>query len=214
MLNITFGTETFNDIPESYEETNLGRFIEVMKLQQKETEFKSKTLFTANVLAAIIGCEVEYILELDSDELGELADAFSWLSTNPEIKEMNHLIIDDITYVLKKNTKLTLGEQVSIETFLQNDLSNVENFHLVMAILLRPGYQKEDPYTKELVWHQKPLEDDYQEVINRANMFKNRLMISDIYGTLTAFSTGVKNSSMKILQGSSHLKIVRRSPNS
>lgn len=214
MMTITFGTETFDNIPESYDETNLGRFIEVMKLQKKESEYTSKTLFTAELLATIIGCEVEYILELDSDELGELAEAFSWLSTNPNMKEINHLDIDGVTYVLKKNTKLTLGEQVSIETFLQNDLSNVENFHLVMAILLRPGFQKEDPYTKELVWHQKPLEDDYEEVVKRAEMFKIRLMISEIYGTLTAFSAGVKNSSTKISQGSSHLKIVRRSQNS
>jgi|694.fasta_scaffold64236_3 hypothetical protein len=210
MMTITFGTDTFDNIPESYDETNLGRFIEVMKLQKKESEYTSKTLFTADLLASIIGCEVEYILELDTDEVSQLAEAFSWLSKNPEEKSIETLEIDGVVYAIKKNANLKLGEQVSIETFLQSDLTNVENFHLVMAILLRPAIQKEDVYTKELKWQLKPLEDDFNLIVDRANMFKQKLMINDIYGTLTAFSIGVKNSSMKTSEASSHLKIVRR----
>lgn len=213
-MTITFGTETFDNIPESYDETNLGRFIEVMKLQKKESEYTSKTLFTSDLLATIIGCEVEYILELDTDEVSQLAEAFSWLSKNPEEKSIETLEIDGVVYAIKKNANLKLGEQVSIETFLQNDLTNVENFHLVMAILLRPAIQKEDVYTKELKWQLKPLEDDFNLIVERANMFKEKLMINDIYGTLTAFSDGVKNSSMKTSEASSRLKIVRRNPNS
>jgi len=209
-MTITFGTDTFDNIPESYDETNLGRFIEVMKLQKKESEYTSKTLFTADLLASIIGCEVEYILELDTDEVSQLAEAFSWLSKNPEEKSIETLEIDGVVYAIKKNANLKLGEQVSIETFLQSDLTNVENFHLVMAILLRPAIQKEDVYTKELKWQLKPLEDDFNLIVDRANMFKQKLMINDIYGTLTAFSIGVKNSSMKTSEASSHLKIVRR----
>lgn len=209
-MTITFGTETFDNIPESYEETNLGRFIEVMKLQKKESEYTSKTLFTAELLATIIGCEVEYILELDTDEVSQLAEAFNWLSKNPEEKSIETLEIDGVVYAIKKNANLKLGEQVSIETFLQNDLTNVENFHLVMAILLRPAIQKEDVYTKELKWQLKPLEDDFNLIVERANMFKEKLMINDIYGTLTAFSDGVKNSSTKTSVASSRLKIVRR----
>jgi hypothetical protein len=209
MMTIQFGTEKFEKIPESYNETNLGKFIEVMKLQQKESEYKSKALFTAELLATIIGCEVEFILELNNDEIGDLADAFNWLSDKPEEKQIETIDIDGVVYVIKKNSTLNLGEQVSIETFLKSDLSNVENFHLVMAILLRPAIQKEDIYTKEVVWQLKPLEDDFSLIIDRANMFKEKLMISDIYGTLTAFSVGVKNSSTKTSVASSRLKIVR-----
>lgn len=213
-MKITFGKETFDNIPESYDETNLGKFIEVMKLQQRESEYKSKALFTAELLATIIGCDVEYILELDNNEISELADAFSWLSNKPEEKQLEIINIDGVNYAIRKNTNLKLGEQVSIETFLKSDLSNVENFHLVMAILLRPAIEKEDIYTKEVNWQLKPLEDDYTLIVDRANMFKEKLMISDIYGTLTAFSAGVKNSFTKTSEASSRLKIVRKSQNS
>jgi len=209
MMKITIGTEEFNNIPESYDEMNLGKFMEIMILQNKEKDFKSKSLFTAHLLSVIIGCEVEYILEFDSDEIGILADAFSWLREQPEIKEMKTIVIDDITYVMKTNSVLTLGEQVSIETFLQKDLSNAENFHLVMSILLRPAIKVVDEFTKIESYKIKPLEDDFNVILERAEMFKKKLMIENIYGVLTAFSTGVKNSSMKTSVDSSRLKIVR-----
>lgn len=209
MMTIKFGTEEFHDIPECYEETNLGRFMEVMKLQNKESEFKSKSLFTAHLIATIIGCEVEYILELDSNEIGQLAKAFSWLSKTPPVKKINKLELDGIVYGLKENMTLKVGEQVSIETFLQKDLSNTDSFHIVMAILLRPMIEKKDVYTGKTKQDLKPLEDNFNEVLERAELFKNKLMISDIYGALSNFSNGVKKSSTKTSVASSRLKIVR-----
>ena len=209
MMTIKFGSEEFKDIPECYEETNLGRFMDVMKLQNKESEFKSKSLFTANLIATIIGCEVEYILELDSNEIGELAEAFSWLSKTPPVKSIKKLELDGIVYGLKKTMTLNVGEQVSIETFLQTDLSNTDSFHIVMAILLRPMIEKTDVYTGKVIQDLKPLEDNFDEVLERAELFKNKLMISDIYGALSNFSNGVKNSSTKTSVGSSRLKIVK-----
>lgn len=213
-MTITFGTESFENIPESYDETNLGKWIDVMKIQKKEQDFKSKALFKSNLLSTIIGCEVEYILELDIDDVNRLSEAFKWISVDPEIKNIDKIIIDDVIYVPKKNPNLTMGEQVSIETFLEADLSNVDNFHLVMAILLRPAIEKQDKYTKEIKWEIKPLEDDFNAVLERANMFKSRLFITDIYGILTSFLNGVKKSSMETSVDSSHLKIVKRNQNS
>lgn len=190
-MEIQFGEKVYDNVPETYDEMSLGKFMDVMKLQNKQKDYENPTMFMVDLIAAIIGCDSDVILSLNHSDLETLTEAFTWLNKEPEKRNVEYLEIDGNIYVPKKNNQITLGEQISIETFLKKDLTNIDNYHYVMAILLRPGKKVGDEYVIN------PLENDIDKINKRAELFKEKLMINDIFGIISFFSTGVSGSSTK-----------------
>ena len=190
-MEIQFGEKIYENVPESYDDMSLGKFMDIMKLQTKQKDYESVNLFMVDLLAVIIGCDRDLILSISYEDLGILTESFTWLNEEPEKKDVKFLEIDGKIYVPKKTNQITLGEQISIETFLKKDLTNSDNYHYVMAILLRPGKKVGDDYIID------NLENDIDKITERAEMFKDKLMINDIFGIISFFSTGVSGSSIK-----------------
>lgn len=190
-MDIVFGEKEYLNVPEGYDEMTLGKFMEIMKLQMNQKNYESDTMYMIDLLSVIIGCSNEEIMGIGYSDLGILTESFEWLNSEPEKKIVEFIEIDGDIYVPKKNHQITLGEQISIETFLKKDLSNVDNYHYVMAILLRPGKKVNDDYIIDA------LENDIDKINKRAELFKDKLVINDIFGIISFFSNGVSGSSIK-----------------
>ena len=161
------------------------------------SDFTSKTEWTVKMIATLIGCPQKYLLQLTIGDLSLLMEEFAWISVLPEIKDLTALTIDGVKYVTKSQTQLTTGEWISVEQFLKNDISNEENFHIILAILLREADEKNEI---------KPLENNFDLILKRANLFKNKVMITECYGMIKSFSNGAKKSTLKITKGFSTQK--------
>ena len=191
MLQIQFNENTYDNVPENYSELTLGRFMEVSEINQKD--YKSTTEWTVVLVSKIIGCPKENLYELPFNDLNALLEEFKWVTKLPATKKVKSIVIDDTKYVVKDNTQLTTGEWISIESFLTDDMRNEKNFHLVLAIMLRP----------EVNGKIKPLENDFNVIVERANLFKQKLMIEECYGLIVGFSNGAKKSILTISKASS-----------
>ena len=194
-MTISFENEVFDNIPESYHEMSLGQFMEISQINL--SDFTSKTEWTVKMIATLIGCPQKYLLQLTIGDLSLLMEEFAWISVLPEIKDLTALTIDGVKYVTKSQTQLTTGEWISVEQFLKNDISNEENFHIILAILLREADEKNEI---------KPLENNFDLILKRANLFKNKVMITECYGMIKSFSNGAKKSTLKITKGFSTQK--------
>lgn len=194
MLQIEFNDRTYSNIAEGYNELSLGRFIDVSQLKQEN--YKSTTEWTVALVSKLIGCPENNLLELPFGDLNTLLEEFKWITEQPKKVKKNFVEIDGVKYVMKENTQLTTGEWISIESFLTDDLANEKNFHLVLAIMLRP----------EVNGKIKSLENDFNEIVKRANIFKEKLMIDECYGMIEDFSIGARKSTLKISRASSTQK--------
>jgi hypothetical protein len=193
---IEIGEKKFENIPEDYSEMNVAKLIEVTRVKERGGDL-------VELISALIGCDRDLLESMFIEDVNALLDAFNWIMDDPDKTFNRSLVIDGITYVCKQNHLLTWGEQISIESFLKDKISNVDNFHLVLAILYRPGRVVGNNYIQDA------LENDFQKVIDRANLFMEKMMVSDISGVLDFFSNGAGKSITMISAPSSTLKIVR-----
>jgi hypothetical protein len=191
MMTIAFNENTYENVPEDYSELSLGKFMLISEVDQKL--YKSQTEWTIQLVSIIIGCPINNLMELPISDLTALISEFEWVTEMPKQKPIKSIVIDGINYVTKEQTQLTTGEWISVESFLTEELTNQKNFHLVLAILLRP----------EVDGKIKPLESDFNEILKRAELFKQKMMIEDCYGLIQNFSNGARKSILKISKASS-----------
>jgi len=135
MIDLTIGKENF-ELPESYDELSLGRFIELSKVLDKQKEYKSDLRFSLEVLSKLIGCEVSLLYELSIDDVSLLSEEIKWINENPKRTKNNKVVIDDKEYLAVSTNKITTGEMISIESFQQNITDNRDNLHYVMAYFI------------------------------------------------------------------------------
>jgi hypothetical protein len=198
MMNIIFDGVEYTDVAEGYSELSLGKFMEVSDINQDD--YKSPTDWTVHLIATLIGCPTDSLYELPFMDLQTLLEHFRWITKLPEKKTNKEIFIDDVKYVVKPNTQMTTGEWISVEAFLTDELKNDKNFHLVLAIMLRP----------EIDGKIKPLEDNFEDILERANLFKKKMMIEECYGLIQDFSSGARKSTLKITKASSTLKELKK----
>lgn len=190
MLTITFDEKEYTDIPESYSELTLGRFMKTAKI--KREDYKSPTEWTAVLVSTLIGCPLSTLYDLDFSDLNTLMAEFKWITDLPIKKDIRGIELDGKFYMTKKSTQLTTGEWISIESLLTEELSNEDNFHIVLAILLR----------EEVEGKITELDGDIDVIMARAKLFQEKLMIDQCYGLITNFSNGGRKSTLKITRGS------------
>lgn len=199
MIDLEIGKVKY-ELPESYDELSLGKFIELSKVLDNKNDSKSDLRFSLEILSKLIGCDIAVLYLLSVSDMNILVDEISWVNNNPTKKTKKNITIDGNDYGFVSLNGITTGEMISIESFQQNLTDNRDNLHFVMAILFRPI---EDGKVVKL-------EDDFDVIRSRAEMFKEKMMIGEVYGPLINFMNGGTKSSMKTSVLSSTLKIKKR----
>lgn len=203
MINLTIGKKDYS-LAESYDELNLGKFIELTKILENKDKEESDLRFSLKLIAALIGCEVDILYQLSISDMNLLINEVGWVSENPKQKNTKKITIEGNHYGFLNLNGITTGEMISIESFQKNVNDNKENLHFVMAILFR----------KIEGGSVLPLEDDFEKIKERAELFKEKMMIGEVYGPLINFTTGGTGSTMKSSGPSLVLKIQRKNQSS
>jgi len=184
-------TKTYN-VPATWNELTLGRYMRIMKVLKDEEE-------TSDIerLVRIINClskiPKKHIYSLEVNSLKKLGKHItSFLESEPN-DELEHFVtIEDIEYGFHpKLFDMTLGEFVDLETYMK-DIDN--NMHNIMSILYRPVTQKDE--------ENKYLIEDYEPSEERANLFKKHLTVREFNGASVFFSDLERQLSNNLLRSS------------
>ena len=202
MIKLTIGEQEY-DLPENYDELSLGKFITLSKIledKKNDSDFK----FSLNLISTIIGCEIDTLYGLNLNDMNTLIKEVNWITQTPLKKKTKKIIVEGVEYGFLDLNGITTGEMISVESFNTNLKDNKDNIHLVLSILFRPIVNGKIT----------PLESDYNVILERAELFKNKMMIGEVYGPLINFMNGGTGSTIKNLAPSSALKMRKVKANS
>jgi hypothetical protein len=168
---------SFN-IPESFDELNLGRYMRLMKVLKNDFENDVNEIEKViRILNCITDIPKRQLYGLDMKSIGKLgAHLTTFLETVPNDELKHFLKIEGVEYGFHpKLVDMTLGEFVDLETYIEN---LDDNLHNILSILYRPvTAKKDDKYRIE----------DYEPNEERAELFKKHLRVEDFNGASVFF---------------------------
>lgn len=165
-------------LPKSWKEVSLETYIELVSLN---SEGMSAIDLFIDQLAILTNTDPEDLNKLPLPQVSEILTSLNWLNQLPQETKENIVIIEGKEYgFIQSLNKLTLGEWVDLETYIDEDAT--KNIHKILAILYRPIISKEDE-NKYIIetYNSETLED-------RAELFKKEMMLGDVYGVFVFFS--------------------------
>jgi len=205
-IKLLNGKKTLNfNIPKTWNELNLGRYIRTMKVLRSE-EKVNELEKVIRILNCITDIPKKDLYGLDVKSIGKLgAHLTRFLESVPD-DELKHFIeVEGVEYGFHpKLVDMTLGEFVDLETFVEN---LEDNLHNILSILYRPvTAKKDDKYRIE----------DYKPDRERAELFKKHLTVGDFNGASVFFydlgrqlSINSKKSSIQELKDKKKKKLVK-----
>lgn len=170
------------NIPDSWNQVTVNQY-------QLITNLKKST--SINIISILTNQDEEIIKSLDINTITTIINHLGWTNTI-DIKEVYKPIIkiDNKEYgFISKLTSLTAGEWIDLEYYI-GDLNN--NIHNIFSILYKPlitAYSDSDRLLENT---------DSEETQRRAELFKEKAMIGDLYGALVFFYLIVKESTTTI----------------
>jgi len=171
------GKKTLNfNIPKTWNELNLGRYIRTMKVLRSEEKIHELEK-VIRILNCITDIPKRDLYGLDVKSIGKLGVHLTkFLESVPE-DELKHFIeVEGVEYGFHpKLVEMSLGEFVDLETYTENI---EDNLHLILSVLYRPVTAKSgDKYRIE----------DYEPNEERADLFKKHLTVGDFNGASVFF---------------------------
>ena len=172
------GKKTLNfNIPKTWNELNLGRYIRTMKVLRSEEKIHELEK-VIRILNCITDIPKRHLYGLDMKSIGKLGKHLTTFLETVPTDELKHFIeIEGVEYGFHpKLVDMTLGEFVDLETYTEN---LEENLHNILSILYRPvTAKKDDKYRIE----------DYEPNEERADLFKKHLKVEDFNGASVFFT--------------------------
>ena len=173
-------------IPDGWHEVTISQFQEINSLNSKGIAR------TIDVISILTNEDPELIKKLNSVTLAKLIDNLQWTnSTQMDNSYKTILKVNDKEYgLIGKLSDLTTGEWIDLETYLENP---IDNLHIIFSILYRPiiaVFSDRDRIVEEY---------DARSKDARAELFRDNIMISDVYGALVFFSIIARECMMTIV---------------
>lgn len=196
-------------LPEGWNEIKFGKFLDIARIVEKAGEHTNYNQYVVTLISCVMDAPYDIIADLDQDDLLQLIDNMQWAyDLTPDNNFKKHIVVNGVDYAFKDNMKLKMSETITMETIIkQSGNDNISSFPLILACLLRPAKLSVVAETGEELWIQDPLDEDFEALQKRANIFKEHIMVNDVYGALLFFSNIVTNSLMKPMETSSRTKI-------
>ena len=147
--------ETEYEMPTSWDEMNLSKYVELAKLEEMKESFGMPELYLLKVIEALCGAEQGDLDDLTLDMVTELSKEVGYLQEQPVWGNSRHIEIEGQDYVFPEDlNKLTMGEYISIKTLQEQQTSQADLIPYLLAIILRPGKKEYDEETKKEFWKQ------------------------------------------------------------
>jgi hypothetical protein len=167
-------------MPENWDEISLEKLMKLNLVQKIKLSNDIET--TSNIINILSDIPSDIILDIPLEDFTQLAGLITWIDKLPT-KKVDHIIIDDIKYIPVDLNKLTAGEFISLEVF--NKESSENNLHLISAILIRPEVNGRIEKLKDII-----------DIQQRAVLFKEKLMVGDLWPVVDGFFVGATTSSL------------------
>lgn len=149
-------------MPDGWHEVNIKMFQELSLL---EGDGEQKAIELISILA---DKDPDEIKTISPEDFKLIIPAILWTNIVPTDEYKTDIEIDGVTYYLQKLKGLSLGEWIDLDKWCEK---STENLHKIFALLYRPVGEE---------YH-------VAKMNARAEIFLERLMISDVYGTLLFF---------------------------
>lgn len=159
-------------VPDSWADVSIGQFQEINSLEND----KNKPL---EIISILIDQDIEDLRRYDLKSLNSILKAISWSNELPKEETWKKVIeIDGEEYAfINKLSDLSLGEWIDLETYIDKP---IDNLHKIAGLFYRPVLHKyKDSYITE----------EYDTVTSeiRAELFKEKMNIGDMYGAMVFF---------------------------
>lgn len=175
------------DFPDNWGEVNLEKLIELNKIQKMN--LSSSIEMNSKIINILSGIPLDIILSIPLSDYTELVNLTTWIQNLPN-KSVNSVMIDGVKYLPMDLNNISAGEFISIEVFTKDNSD--DNLHLISSILIRPEVNGQIEKLKDL-----------NDIQNRANLFKEKLMVDSLWPIVNNFFNGAALSSLKNTQDSS-----------
>ena len=163
------------NLPDNWSQVSISQFMEISSLDK---DLDNYSLMVASILSNV---DSEEIRKYNTDSYNRIMSHLSWTNTLPVDGNWKPILeIDGEKYgFINKLSDLSLGEWVDLENYIDNYSNNI---HKVTAILYRP-------LITALNDNFRIVEDyDSNTMELRAEFFKDKVNIDDVYGSLVFFS--------------------------
>jgi hypothetical protein len=133
-------------IPESWDDINLGQYLEFLQTDFKELgEIQKMT----RVISILTDIDEETIQNYNLDEINYIINQLSWCYLKSDGLLNNIVTIDNVKYgVIKNLSSIKVGEWIDIEGSMDNFKGNL---HKILSVIYRPvtKYRSDDDYEIE-----------------------------------------------------------------
>ena len=160
-------------VPDSWNEVTISQFKEISELDKKSKDY------ALNIISILLDKDPEEIRKYDSVSANKIMRHLEWSMITPSQEFYKQEIeIDGIMYRMIENiNRFSGGEWWDMENYLL-DFEN--NMHFIFAMIYRPEGDKYSTVTLR----------------QRAELFLEKGMIGEMYGSLVFFSNVAKRSMM------------------
>lgn len=186
MIKIEIEDKVYN-FPENWEEVNLEKLMK-LNISQK-SKWSSDIEMSSNIINILSDIPTDIVLDLSLDDFTQLANLITWIDKLPT-KKVDHIVIDDVRYVPVDLGNMTAGEFISLEVF--NKENADDNLHFIASILIRPEVNGRIEKLKDMI-----------DIQQRAVLFKEKLMVGDLWPIVDGFFYGAASSSLINMSDSS-----------
>lgn len=166
-------------VPDSWADVSIGQFQEISAI---DSESKNRAL---EIVSILIDQDIEDIRKYDLKSLNAILKAISWANDLPKEETWKNVIeIDGEEYgFINKLSDLTLGEWIDLEGYIEKP---IENLHKIAGLFYRPIVHK---------YRNSILTEPYDTVSSeaRADLFKEKMNVADMYGAMVFFCLIEKN---------------------
>lgn len=150
-------------VPTSWEEVTLERFVEIMRMQDAKGE--ESDIDIVDVMAVLTGKDRDYINSLPSEFVEKIMMHMAFLNIPLDQTPKSEVKIDGEVYRIKHERKLTFGEYTSANSALEGDKFDYAS---LLAILCRKDNEEfNDKFVSEMYedrvnfWLQQPVTNVY-----------------------------------------------------
>jgi hypothetical protein len=165
-------------MPDTWDDLTLGKYMKVMTYLSNKDEEELSHDKIVNLIHSMSDIPKDALYRVSFKDLSKLSTLITmFLKTEPNAKLKHIIEIDNVKYGFHpKLRNISLGEFVDIEHCIKDGIN--KNLHTLLSVLYRPvTYIKNDKYRIE----------DYEPSEDRANLFKDRLMVGDFNGASVFF---------------------------
>lgn len=176
------------EMPTSWDEMSLSKYVELAKLEELKENFGMPELYLLKVIEALCGAEQGDLDDLTLDMVNELSREVNYLQEQPVWSNSKHIEIEGQDYVFPEDlNKLTMGEYISIKTLQEQQTTQADLIPWLLSIILRPGKKEYNEETKKEYWK--------QDKFNVANLEHRRELflkqpVFNLMGPVTFFLNG------------------------